>query len=180
MSGCVERAVLENDVRNAIGKSRALDTESDVALAFAALSSQLVELEALYQRDPNDSRVRALLSRDFSLMARGFVELRYLDALSIDDRARADYEAGLRADAEARARFYGKGLGPDALRLRLDQELAPARTACEHHDHSRYEAELHRLLRASPDAAGARLESALLAALSARLLDPRLAQRCEF
>jgi len=180
LSGCLQRAVLENDVRNATWQSRALATQSDVALAYASLSSQLVELEALYQRDPNDARVRRLLSRGFTLMARGFVELRYLDALAAGDQARADYEAGLRADAEARAHFYGKGLAPGTVPLRLEQELEPAQTACEHHDRARYDAELHRLLRLPPRTADARLETALLSALSARLTDPHVASRCGF
>jgi len=180
LSGCVERAVLENDVRSALWKSRTLETQSDVALACASLSSQLVELEALYQRDPNDARVRTLLARGFTLMAHGCVELRYLDAVAAEDPARADYEATLRADAEGRARFYAKGLSSDTLRAPFEQELIPAQAACEHHDRSRYESELHRSLSLPSNSAEARLKRALVRALSARLLDARVARRCGF
>jgi hypothetical protein len=103
-TGCVRHAVLENDVRSAEWKARALSTASNLHLAEAALSAQLVELEALYQRDDRDARVRSLLSRGYGLMARGFIEARRLEALAEPDDARAELELRSRKDAEARPR----------------------------------------------------------------------------
>ncbi len=114
LSGCMQQAVLENDVRSAQWKARTLATATDVNIAQAALSAQLVELEALYQRTPDDARVLGLLDRGYRLMAQGFIELRRLDAVNARDPARAEQEAQRRSDAEARARYYRQKLPTSA------------------------------------------------------------------
>lgn len=186
LSGCVQQAVLENDVRSAIWKSRTLSTATDLSLAHAALSAQLVELEALYQRDNADERVKQLLTDGYALMAHGFVELRYLDALSQSDTARADYELGLRANAEARGRYYAARLA----RLHLPEstikpskawdELTGAEQACRQHDRAGYEAELNRLLAIEKPKPEQQLQVALVHALASAWLRPRVAERCGF
>lgn len=183
LGGCVQQAVLENDVRSAIWKSRTLSTATDLSLAHAALSAQLVELEALYQRDSSDFRVKQLLAKGYGLMAHGFVELRYLDALSQGDTARADYELGLRADAERRSRYYmHHGLpestvpGPKAF----DADLAQAEAACQKHDRTAYEAELNRLLASRESKPEKQLQLTLVHALAGAWLRPRVYERCGF
>jgi hypothetical protein len=180
LSGCVQQAVLENDVRSAIWKSRTLSTASDLSLAHAALSAQLVELEALYQRDTGDGRLQKLLAHGYALMARGFVELRYLDALAAGDSARAERERALREDADARARFYSAKLEPGSLKLPLEAALSTALQACEKHDRAAYEAELNRILQGHPGAAEERLDSALTHGLASAWLQPGVAARCGF
>lgn len=185
LGGCVQQAVLENDVRSAIWKSRTLSTATDLSLAHAALSAQLVELEALYQRDSSDFRVKDLLAKGYGLMAHGFVELRYLDALSQGDTARADYELGLRADAERRSRYYlHHGLPESTARPgdvnALDAELAQAEQACRQHDRAAYEAELNRLLANAKPKPEQQLQVTLVHALASAWLRPRVAERCAF
>lgn len=180
MTGCVQQAVLENDVRTAVWKSRTLATASDLSLAHSALSSQLVELEALYQRDPADARVQKLLAHGYAVMARGFVELRYLDALAAGDTARAEQERALRADAEARARYYAAKLEPGSLKLQLESDLASALQACQNHDRAAYEGELNRILQSRPAAPEQRLDAALVHALASAWLRPGVAARCAF
>ncbi|HVY26244.1 MAG TPA: hypothetical protein VHB79_06810 [Polyangiaceae bacterium] len=189
LSGCVQQAMLENDVRSAIWKSRTLSTASDLSLAHAALSAQLVELEALYQRDHHDERIQHLLVDGYAMMARGFVELRYLDAVSQGDTARADYERGLREDAQSRERYYIQLLDSPSVRLHgagpkqpgsLDAAFADAERACGQHDRTSYEAELNRLLAGQSDSPEQRLHQALVHALASAWLRPRVAERCRF
>lgn len=183
VGGCVRDAVLENDVRNAQWRARTLATATDLSLAYAALSTQLVELEALYQRDADDDRIRALLERGYLLMARGFVELRRLDAAAAGDGAGAEREGQLRVDAERRARYYSLKVGPSArLAVELDFErpLANADEACRHHDRARYEQGLNALLAATEPTPEKRLETALGRRLAAAWLAPSVAARCGF
>ena len=179
-SGCVQHAVFENDVRSAIWKSRTLSTAADLQIAHAALSAQLVELEALYQRNPTDERVRLLLARGYALMARGFVQLRYLEALIAGDHALAERELSLQADAEARARYYATTLAPERLRLRLYDVIGSAQRACQSHDRTRYEAELNQLLQSHPLAPEQQLDGALAQALARAWLQENVARRCAF
>jgi hypothetical protein len=183
LSGCVQQAVLENDVRSAQWKSRTLSTAADPSLAFAALSSQLVELEALHQRDPSDARVLGLLDRGYRLMAHGFVELRYLEALGSGDLANAERAQQLRADAEARARYYRERLRFGSARsapLAVESDFAEAEAACARHDRAGYEARLNALLTAPEKAPEARLERTLSRRLAASWLAPNVAARCQF
>lgn len=181
LSGCVQQAVLENDVRSAQWKARTLATAQDVGLAYAALSAQLVELEALYQRDPRDARVLGLLDRGYRLMAHGFIELRYLEALERGELATADREQQLRGDVEARARYYRQQLG-DGPRppLAVESDLAEPEGACARHDRATYEQRLHALLAAPETKAEERLERALSRRLAASLLSAGVAARCRF
>lgn len=180
--GCVQQAVLENDVRSAQWKARTLSTASDLSLAHAALSSQLVELEALYQRDPSDARVSALLARGYELMAQGFIELRRLEAVAAGDDARAEQEARLRADAEARARYYrahpATSLAPAGLAL--TRALADAAASCAAQDRTSYESRLNAVLGAPERDPEQRLESALTRRLASAWLLPKVAARCRF
>lgn len=177
--GCVREAVLENDVRGAEWKARTLGTSTDPSLAYAALSAQLVELEALHQRDPEDARVRGLLARGYLLMARGFIELRRLEAAASGEGARAEQEAQLQADAESRALYYASpraALAP----LALQAALRGAADACRAHDRAGYERQLNEAL-ARPEASPeTRLESALARRLAALWLSPSVAARCGF
>lgn len=183
LGGCVQSAVLENDVRNAQWKSRTLATASDLSLAHAALSAQLVELEALYQRDASDQRVRELLEQGYRLMGRGFVELRRVQAVAAGENARAAREARVRADAEARARFY-RGAPPPSSRalppLGFEKSLAAAGLACRRHERAAYEQSLNALLLERDATPERRLEQALLRELAAVWLTPNLAARCAF
>src|SRR6185369_14925518 len=149
-------------------------------IAHAALSSQLVELEALYQRDPSDRRVSTLLVRGYLLMGRGFVELRRLEAVAAGDEARAEQEARLRADAEARARYYASraqpALTPPALEL--EDRLRAAAAACERHDLASYERQLNLLLSEPESSPEQRLERALSNRLASAWLMPKVAARC--
>jgi hypothetical protein len=180
LSGCVQQAVLENDVRSAIWKSRTLSTASDLSLAHAALSAQLVELEALYQRDHEDVRVRQLLASGYALMARGFVELRYLEALAGGDNARAEQERLLRGQSEMRARYYAKGLDPKSLELLLDRQLTTAEQACRQHDRAAYEAELNQVLLPKAASSEGQLHLELAKAQARLWLQPGVSARCGF
>jgi hypothetical protein len=160
-----------------------LATAADPNLAFAALSTQLVELEALHQRDPNDARVLGLLDRGYRLMAHGFIELRYLEALAAGDLASADREQQLRADAEARARYYrerSRTHAGQASPLAVESDFAEAEAACTRHDRAAYEARLNALLTTPEQQPEARLERALSRRLASRWLLPNVAARCKF
>jgi hypothetical protein len=182
LGGCVQQAVLENDVRTAQWKARTLSTAADLNLAHAALSAQLVELEALHQRDPSDARVLSLLERGYRLMAGGFIELRQLEALAGGDLARAEEERALRADAESRARYYRQKLGPDAARSSssLGGDFAEPEAACARHDRAGYEAQLNALLARPEATAEERLERTLSKKLAAAWLMPNVSARCKF
>lgn len=181
LSGCVQQAVLENDVRSAQWKARTLATAADPSLAQAALSAQLVELEALHQRDPSDARVLGLLDHGYRLLAHGFIELRYLEALGVDDSGKAEQEAQLRADAEARARYYRTRLGENASRrLHLESAFAEPEAACTRHDRPAYEASLTKLLAQPEKQPEERLERTLARRLAAAWLTPSVAARCKF
>lgn len=184
LSGCVRQAVLENDIQSAIWKSRTLSTATDLQLAHAALAAQLVELEALYQRSPGDPRPRELLVRGYRTMARGFIELRRLDAIAGADHARAQREERLQADAEARARYYqaiAPATSPDpASKPRWEGELTEAEGACRSRDQKTYERTLNALLARPWTSPEARLEDALLRQLAAAWLMPNVAVRCGF
>lgn len=178
LSGCVQQAVLENDVRSAQWRARTLATAADPSLGHAALSAQLVELEALYQRDPHDARVLGLLERGYRLMAHGFVELRYWEALAAGDTARADAEARLRADAEARARYYREAGSAAPQRLLVESAFAEPEAACARHDRVAYEQQLNAVMAAPEQSAEERLERVLAQRIAAARLLPRVAARC--
>ncbi len=183
LSGCVQQAVLENDVRSAQWKARTLSTAADTQLAFAALSAQLVELEALHQRDPGDTRVLGLLDRGYRLMAHGFIELRHVEALAAGDTARSDAEARLRGDAEARARYYRERLAPKAVNptpLAVEIAFTEAEAACARHDRNDYEQRLTALLAASERKPEERLERTLVRRIAGAWLLPNVAARCKF
>jgi hypothetical protein len=183
LGGCVQQAVLENDVRSAQWKARTLSTAADTQLAFAALSSQLVELEALHQRDPSDARVLGLLDRGYRQLAHGFIELRYLEALAAGDAARAEAETRLRSDAEARARYYRERLGSgasDRAPLAVESAFSEAEAACARHDRSDYEQRLNALLAAPEQKPEDRLERALVRRIAGAWLLPAVAARCKF
>jgi hypothetical protein len=152
-----------------------------VNIAEAALSAELVELEALYQRTPDDARVLELLDRGYRLMAQGFIELRHLDAINARDVARAEQEVQLRSDAEARARYYRRRLPVSAQssRSKLESALAEAEAACAKHDRTGYEQQLNALLAEPESAPEARLERALLKKLAGAWLLPNVAERCK-
>lgn len=176
--------MLENDIGSATWKARTLTTVSDVRLAEAALAAQLVELEALYQRSPRDARVQRLLAQGYSLMARGFIEARRLDALAAGDDAKAEQERRAQADAEARARYYRPPASP-GLRLASaadgpEQELTEAERACRKRDRSSYERELSRVLGKQETQPESRLKLALAQRLAAAWLMPKVAARCQF
>ena len=183
LSGCVQQAVLENDVRSAQWKARTLATAADPHLAFAALSAQLVELEALHQRDPSDARVLGLLERGYRLMAHGFIELRHLEALASGDLGNAEREQQLRADAEARARYYRARMSPSAAPsapLAVESDFAEAEAACARHERAGYEAQLNGLLKAPEKQPEDRLQRALSRRLASAWLKPDVAARCKF
>jgi len=183
LGGCVAHAVLENDVRSAQWRARTLSTAADPSLAYAALSAQLVELEALYQRDPGDARVLGLLDHGYRLMAHGFIELRHLEALGAGDSGRAGQEALLRADAEARARYYRERLPAGSAGsppLRLESDFAETDAACARRDRAAYEQRLNALLAASETTPEERLERALSRRLASARLMPNVALRCKF
>ena len=178
----MQQAVLENDVRSAVWKARTLATATDLSIAQAALSAELVELEALYQRAPDDPRVLGLLERGYELMARGFIELRRLEAVSADDRARAQQETELFADAEARARYYRQRLGARVTgeRSKLEGSLAEPQAACARHDRAGYEQRLNALLTEPAGGPEDRLERALIKKLASAWLLPNVEARCKF
>jgi len=182
LTGCVQQAVLENDVRSAEWQARTLSTAADPSLAHAALSAQLVELEALYQRDPHDARVATLLVRGYRLMAVGFVELRRLEAVAAGDSARAEQEQTLRADALSRASYYrahGAAKTADAP-LGIEQRLEGPAAACARHDRAGYESQLTVLLSEAEQNPEQRLERALTRKLAGAWLLPQVAARCHF
>jgi hypothetical protein len=180
--GCVRDAVLENDVRNAQWKSRTLSTQSDLRVAEAALSAQLVELEALYQRAPTDQRVLSLLDAGYGLMARGFIELRRLDAVAAGDSARAAQEVESAAQAQARAAFYRASLpaSTPSVKVVLTDALSDAERACQRHERQVYEQRLHALLVEPEGEPEQRLKRALLRRLASAWLLPGVAARCGF
>jgi hypothetical protein len=183
LGGCVTHAVLENDIRSAQWRARTLSTAADPSLAYAALSAQLVELEALYQRDPADARVLGLLDHGYRLMAHGFIELRHLEALAAGDAGRAQQEALLRRDAEARARYYRERLPSgraDSQPLRLESDFAEPNAACARRDRAGYEQRLNSILAASEKTPEERLEHALSRRLASARLMPNVAQLCRF
>ena len=156
-----------------------LATASDLDLAYAALSAQLVELEALYQRDSSDRRVTLLLARGYLLMAQGFVELRRLDAVAAGDEARALQEEALKKDAQARSIYY-RMAGNAAPSSSIQQQLAEADAACGKRDRGRYEEQLNGLLALTEKEPEQRLEQALLRRLASLWLTPKVAARCRF
>jgi hypothetical protein len=182
LGGCVQQAVLENDVRSAVWKARTLATATDLSIAQAALSAQLVELEALYQLAPDDARVLGLLDRGYELMAHGFIELRRLEAVSADDQARAQQETELRADAEARARYYRQRLGTGSTTSpsQLESAFTEPEASCTRHDRAAYEKQLNALLTEPKSDPEARLERALVKRLASASLLPNVAARCKF
>ena len=182
LNGCVAQAVLENDVRSAQWKARTLSTAADPSLAYAALSAQLVELEALYQRDPSDERVRGLLDHGYRLMAHGFIELRYLEALGAGDSGRAEQEKQWREDADGRARYYRgqRAAGSASSPLAVESDFAEPVAACAHHDRPTFEARLNALLAAREKTPEGRLERALSRRLASAWLLPNVAAHCDF
>ncbi len=176
-TSCVQHAVLENDIRTAQWKARTLATASNLHLAEAALSAQLVELEALHQRDGSDARVRSLLASGYGLLARGFIEARRLEALAAGDDARAELELRDRRDAEARARYYGRSREEPGASL-IERELLAPEAACKKRDRAAYESRVNALLAAPERGPEERLERALLRRLAKSYLAPALAARC--
>jgi hypothetical protein len=180
--GCVQQAVLENDVRNATWKVRTLATSSDVRLAEAALAAQLIELEALYQRSPQDDRILRLLQEGYELMARGFIEARRLDAVAAGDSAQAERERHAQADAEARARYYRPSTRPELPKASGEPlpELGAAQQACHERDRTLYERQLNEILAKLEARAESRLRHALAQRQAAAWLMPKVAARCGF
>ena len=172
--------MLENDVRSAQWKARTLSTASDPSLAYAALSTQLVELEALYQRDPHDERVSALLVHGYELMAQAFIELRRLEAVGTGDDARAAQEAQLGADALARASYYRSRATRKPPPLEISRAFEGAAKACARHDRAAYESSLSSVLTAPEREVEHRLEGALTRKLAGAWLMPQVAARCGF
>lgn len=182
---CVEQAVLENDVRRAMLSARVLRTADDLALAQAALSSELIELEVLYQRGPRDRRVLALLARGYALLARGFIEIERLRAASEGEDALVAMQAARQERALSRAHYYaGKHSTAAAERERLlalpELELTAAETACRARDRSAYERALSQELARRPADPEARLERALAQRMAQLWLTPPLVKRCGF
>jgi hypothetical protein len=186
--GCVQDTVLDNDIARARAAQASLLSAADVSIAEAALSAQLVELEALYLRDTRDYRAQGvldLLDNGYGLMAQGFIELRRLDAVAAGDTARAEQERQLQADATARSRYYRARAGqhPERTGPRLDLKAAffgGAETACRQHDRAGYERNLSALLAQSTSSPERRLELALAKRQAAAWLMPKVAARCAF
>jgi hypothetical protein len=186
--GCVHDAVLDNDIARARAVQASLLTATDLRIAEAALSVQLVELEALYLRDTRDYRAQGvldLLDNGYSLMAQGFIELRRLDAVATGDTARAEQERQLQADAAARSRYYRARSGhlPESAPPRLDLKAAffgGAEAACQQHDRAGYERSLSALLAQSAGSPQRRLELALAKRQAAAWLMPNVSARCAF
>jgi hypothetical protein len=152
------------------------------------LSAQLVELEALFQRETRDVRqigICDLLDRGYGLMAQGFIEARRLEAVAAGDTARAEQERALQADALERSRYYrGRaghlpGSAPQHLDLKTEF-LRDAEGACQKHDRTGYEQRLSALLAQSPSSPHRRLELALAKRQAAAWLLPNVAARCGF
>lgn len=188
LTGCVQDAVLDNEIARAHDKRAALGTAIDLNIAEAALSAQLVELEALFQRETRDFRQRGvadLIDRGYGLMAQGFIEARRLEAVAAGDTARAEQERALQADADARSRYYRGRAGhvPESAPTRLDLKsefLRDAEVACQKHDRTGYEQRLSALLAQSPSSPHHRLELALAKRQAAAWLMPNVAARCGF
>ncbi len=180
--------MLDNDIARAHAVQASLLTATDVRIAEAALSVQLVELEALYLRDTRGYRARGvldLLDGGYGLMAQGFIELRRLDAVAAGDSARAEQERQLQADAMARSRYYRARSGhlPASTVPRLDLKTAffgGAEAACQKHDRAGYEHSLSALLAQSESSPQRRLELALAKRQAAAWLMPNVAARCAF
>lgn len=180
-------AVLENDVQNAERKARVLGSVSDCEHAEAALAAQLVELEALYLRAPQDRRVLELLGQGYLRMAGGFLEARRLEALVAGDAAAATHQAERQRDARARAAFYRGRLGPLAtpepvlaVGRNLAAQLRLAEAACQAHDRLRHDAVLAALLAQRDARPETRLDLALAQRLARSLLKPEVSARCQF
>jgi len=184
-TGCVRDAVLENDVRNAQWKARTLATATDLEIAEAALSAELVELEALYQRAPTEPRVLELLASGYARMALGFIEARRLEAIVSTDTAQATHQAERRSAALARAAFYANAAGQKSRALGkqpriLALTLSQAEAACRSRNRADYEARLSALL-ATPDSSPElRLDNALTRRLARSWLKPAVRARCSF
>jgi hypothetical protein len=186
-AGCVRDAVLENDLRNAQAKARVLATVSDLEQAEAALAAELVELEALYLRAPEERRVLELLGVGYLRMAGGFIEARRLEALAAGDAAGARQQAERQANARARAAFYLGRLTPPAtpepaaaLGRRLSAQLTLAEAACQAHDRLRHDAVLTALLAQRDARPETQLQLALAQRLARALLLPEVSARCQF
>lgn len=187
-TGCVQDAVLDNEIARAHDKQAALRTAGDLNIAEAALSAQLIELEALFQRETRDFRqvgISDLLDRGYGLMAQGFIEARRLEAVAAGDTARAEQERALQADAHSRSRYYrGRATPlPESAPSRLDLKaefLRDAEAACQKHDRAGYEQKLSTLLAQSPGSPHRRLELALAKRQAAAWLMPNVAARCGF
>ena len=184
-TGCVRDAVLENDVRSAQDQARVLSTISDLEQAEAALAAQLVELEALYLRAPQEPRVRELLTQGYFRMA-GFIEAHRLEASAAGDAASARHQEQRERAALDRAVFYG-GLGPVAtpvatlaLGRHLGAQLSLADTACRAHDRLRHDAVLSALLAQRDARPETRLNLALAQRFARSLLRPEVSVRCAF
>ena len=188
VSGCMRDAMLDNDIARARAVQASLLTATDVRLAEAALSAQLVELEALYQRDTRDYRAQGvldLLDDGYGLMAQGFIELRRLEAVAAGDTARAEQERQLQADATARSRYYRarSGRSVESTLPRRDLKTAffgSAEAACQKHDRAGYEHSLSALLAQTESSPQRRLELALAKRQAAAWLMPNVAARCNF
>jgi hypothetical protein len=190
LGGCVQQAVLENDVRDAQWKARVLSTQNDLELAEAALAAQLVELEALYQRAPGDARVVGLLAKGYWLWADGFIEGRKIEAMVAGNQPDAARQERRQAQARARRSYYSKLAAPSAAGAGLAADSQPdfggawllerPRAACAAHDRVSYERELTDILRAPEDAPEARLGLALAQRLAKSWLDPAVSARCKF
>lgn len=187
LSGCVRDAVLENDVQNAQTKARVLTTLSDWEQAEAAMAAQLVELEALYLRAPQERRVLELLAHGYFRKSGAFIEARRLEAIAAGDAAGATHQEHRQKDARARAVFYRSRLGPSdapepvlGLGRRLGAQLTLAEVACRARDRLRHDAVLTALLAQRDSRPEMRLELALAQRLARSLLRPEVSARCQF
>ena len=179
----MQQAVLENDVRNAQWKARVLATQVDLELAQAAASAELVELEALYQRAPDDARVTTLLSNGYARLADAFIEAQRLEAVVAGDNAEAAAQEQRQADARARSAYYRQQLGKRGGKALPEPSLAlleSASEACRKRERARYETELSALLSASTTQPEERLQLALAQRLARFWLVPKISQRCGF
>ena len=186
-ASCVRQAVLENQLSLAQDRERALAQSSDLNVAEAALSAHLIELEALlHQRGQyREQQLFELLHRGYTLLARGFIEARRLDAVAAGDSARAEAEGRLLANAEARAREYrrlaGQGLDDRSSEPTPPHELLRrAEATCRTKDAAGYERELTALLARAANSPDERLRLALAQRLAAAWLMPAVAARCGF
>jgi hypothetical protein len=183
----VREAVLENDVQNAQTKARVLATLSDWEQAEAAMGAQLVELEALYLRAPQERRVVELLVNGYFRMSGAFIEARRLEAIAAGDAAGATHQEQRQKDARARAVFYRSRLGPSdapepvaGLSRPLAAQLTLAEVACRARDRLRHDAVLTALLAQRDSRPEMRLELALAQRLARSLLRPEVSARCQF